>query len=280
MDKVIAIILNYNTSRDCEKCLSYLCKQDYDELSIVIVDNASPNAGEKQYLQLLKNKYDFNLIFNKNNFGFSAGNNIGLKWAKEQGYDWALIINPDVELRDTHYISKVMTQKNKWKDVAVIGTNVILPTGERQNPQRESTYLESIMWPIEMLKTKISKRNRYLCENIDGYCDKVTGACFFIKMSFVEIINYLDENVFMYSEEAILGAQVKKHNMKELYLNSITANHEHYSGEKAPSRDRMLVFIKSRLYFYENYMQMNSLKLFICKASLKLEKLFWTRRCK
>ena len=281
MEKVVAIILNYNTSNDCEKCVSYLAKQDYDELSIVIVDNASPNCDEKDNLVKISHKYKCDLIFADMNNGFSAGNNIGLRFVSEKKVDWAIIINPDVELRDIHYISYVMEEKKKWARVAVIGTNVVLPTGERQNPQRESTYWESVLWPLEILKSKIDKKkNRYLCEDKTGYCEKVTGACFFISVPFVKSIGYLDENVFMYSEEAILAAQVRLHKGKILYISEAVANHEHYGAKKAPSKERMLLLVSSRLYYYQNYGQMNKAAFNIVKLSLIIEKKLLERRRK
>lgn len=281
MEKVVAIILNYNTSDDCEKCVSYLSKQDYDELSIVIVDNASPNHGEKERLEDIKQKYGCDLILGDKNEGFSAGNNIGLKFASEKNADWALVINPDVELRNDNYISYVIEENKKWNDVVVIGTNVVLPTGERQNPQRESTYWESVLWPLEILKSKIDKKkNRYLCEDKTGYCEKVTGACFFISMPFVKSIGYLDENIFMYSEEAILAAQVRLHKGKILYISEAVANHEHYGVKKAPSKDRMLLLVSSRLYYYQNYEQMNKVAFNIVRLSLSIEKKFLEGRRK
>lgn len=281
MEKVVAIILNYNSFADCEKCLSYLCEQDYEELYIVIVDNASPKDGEKDHLIDLKVKFNCHLIFSEENAGFSAGNNLGLKWAYEQRADWALIINPDVELRDPHYISAVMKEKGKWERVVVIGTDVVLPSGNHQNPQRESTYWESVLWPLETIKGKIDgNKNRYLCDNITGYCEKVTGACFFISIPFISAIGYLDQRVFMYSEEAILAAQVKKEEYNTLYIAEIQAHHEHYSHQKAPSRDRMMLFIRSRLYYYKNYVPMNIMAYKLIQFSLWLEQKFLLLRSK
>lgn len=279
MEKVVAIILNYNTSDDCDKCLSYLYKQDYEELNIVIVDNASPKSGEKERLDFLREKYGCDLVLSDSNDGFSAGNNIGLKWAAKNNADWALIINPDVELRDSHYISFVIKEKNKWNDLAVIGTDVRLPSGERQNPQRESTYWESVLWPLEIIKSKVDKKkNRYLCEDKTGYCEKVTGACFFISIPFVQSIGYLDQNVFMYSEEAILCAQVRRANKRTLYISNIQANHEHFSSKKANVSSRMIGFIKSRIYYYKKYVCKSFISYFLVKASLEIELLYWRKR--
>ena len=153
--RVVAIILNYNSSADCGKCLSYLKEQTYPDLSIIVVDNASPDKCEQMKIRNLCEEQKIELICSKENRGFSAGNNIGLRAAVKNGADWLLVINPDVELRDPHYISYVIEQLSQWPQAAVVGTNVLLPSGERQNPMREVTAIEEIFWPFEIVKQKM-----------------------------------------------------------------------------------------------------------------------------
>ncbi|RHV31611.1 glycosyltransferase family 2 protein [Ruminococcus sp. OM05-10BH] len=277
--KVSAVVLNYNSRIDCERCLRYLSKQQYDNLEIIIVDNASPDPDEKKALQELALQYHAELILNSVNNGFSAGNNLGLRKAIENKADWCMIINPDVELRDINYIKDILDIQKSWPESIVIGSDVRLPSGERQNPQRETTYLEGFLWPIEMLKSKLTKKkNMYLQDDVTGYCDKVCGACFFIKASAAKEMGYLDENVFMYSEEAILSANVRRLGKKLLYVSGVTANHEHYTAKKANSAERMIKFLKSREYYYVNYGELNSLKLMLMRLSLFLESIYWQLR--
>lgn len=279
--KVSAIILNYNSRQDCAKCLGFLSKQQYDNLNIIIVDNASPDPDEKIVLQKLASEYGAELILNPLNNGFSAGNNLGIRKAIENQTDWCLIINPDVELRDINYIQRVLDTLAQWPDAVVIGSDVRLPNGERQNPQRETTYLEGLLWPVEILKSKIAKKkNMYLEEDVTGYCDKVCGACFFIKASAAREMGYLDENVFMYSEEAILSAKVKGLGKKLLYVSGVTANHEHYAAQKSNSAGRMIRFLKSREYYYINYGNLSALQLMLIRLSLFLESSYWRMRSK
>lgn len=277
--KVTAVVLNYNSSTDCEKCISFLEKQDYQNKSIVIVDNASSNPNEKETLQkICKNKKN-QLIFNSVNNGFSAGNNVGLRAAIQKGAEWMLIINPDVELRDPHYISFVMEQLSKWPDVAVIGTNTLLPNGEKQNPMRELTFFEEVMWPLETLKQKMGKWDGYRTEDISGYCEKVSGCCFFISKTFLEKNNYLDESVFMYCEEPILTKSVARLGYKQLYLKEVTAYHEHYTKQKMGSnKEKMQMFIKNRIYYIKEYSDYSEFEKKIAIFFRKLQMFIWKYR--
>lgn len=41
MSKIAIIILNYNSSADCRKCVGFLLRQQGVDLEIIIVDNCS-----------------------------------------------------------------------------------------------------------------------------------------------------------------------------------------------------------------------------------------------
>lgn len=279
MDKVIAIILNYNSSHDCEKCVSYLMKQDYENFSIIIVDNASSDKNELEILQSISKKNNIKLIISKKNGGFSAGNNIGLREAVNSSSDWALIINPDVELRNPHYISYVMEQAHNYKEVALIGTNVIMPSGMKQNPMRELRAWEEILWPLEIIKQKLGIWNNYRGEDCTGYCEKVSGCCFFISREFLLKNNYLDENVFMYCEEPILAKSVIKQGFRELYIKEVTANHEHYSHSKSGnSASKMKLFLDSRIYYIKEYSGYTQIAKIIAILSRKIQQKVYALR--
>lgn len=279
MKKVAVVLLNYNSSVDCDKCIDFLLKQTYPIERIIVVDNNSAINDVEMLKTICKKNETVELILNKENKGFSAGNNIGLMRATELGIDWCLIINPDVELRDVNYLDILLREIEKWPETVVAGSNIVLPSGEWQNPQRESTFWESFFWPIDSIKRKLfNTSNSYLGERVTGYCEKLCGACFVVCIDFMRTVNYLDENIFLYSEEAVLAAKVKMVNKRALFVNETTAHHEHYSVKKAPSRERMLKFIDSRLYYYEKYGDLSRIKLLLIKLSLMFEKIIWKHR--
>lgn len=279
--KVTAVILNYNSSGDCQKCVAYLQKQTYQNLTTIIVDNASPDPNEKVALKNIERATGVQLIFNNENRGFSAGNNVGLREAVKCDADWMIVINPDVELRDPEYVSYVMAQIEKWPDAAVVGTDTRLPSGEKQNPMREITPFEEIFWPLEMVKQKLGMWDGYRAEDKTGYCEKVSGCCFFISREYVEKANYLDETIFMYCEEPILAKSVVSNGYKELYIHEVTANHEHFNHKKpGNSASKMQTFLKSRLYYIQKYSGYNSFQIKMATFSRNLQYKLWEKQMK
>ena len=81
--KISIIILSFNNYEETTgKCLAALATDpDFRNWDVIVVDNAS-NAITQQQLREAKVLYpDVNFVFNSQNIGFSAGNNIGIKQA-------------------------------------------------------------------------------------------------------------------------------------------------------------------------------------------------------
>lgn len=276
MNKLVyAIVLNYNSAKDCEVCVRYLSKQNYPFLKIIIVDNNSLLIDEKKELENIKDNYDVELLFNVENNGYSAGNNVGIKYAIENNAEWCLIVNPDVMIDEPNYIKNMMSTIQKYPQTVVAASKMILPNKERQNPYRESTYNEEFWWMLDSIRQRIGKSKKYLLPDITGYCPKVAGCCFFIKSSFLKDIGSLDENVFMYCEEPILAKQVKKHGYKELYVSEIYAYHNHIANEKGKKSERILRTLDSRIYYLQEFSEYGRLALKLLITSKKCQKLFW-----
>ncbi len=275
MDKVAAIILNYNSAKDTEKCISFLKKQNYNNLEIIIVDNNSNNPEEMKNLTKICDEYQIKLICNRKNLGYAAGNNIGLREAVENGAKWCLIINPDVELRSPDYIEHMITKSCEYNNVVVSASSVVLPNGELQNPQKESTFFYDFLWPLQYLKKKEENSNWNVEKQETKYCEKISGCCLFINSDFLKQINYLDETTFLYCEEAILCRQAIMAGKKVLYVHDCIANHEHIKSEKSAPRGRMKIFLKSRRYFIRKYSGYGFIKRNLAIFSNKIEEWIW-----
>jgi len=273
---VVAVILNYNSIKDTKKCIHFLKRQDYNNLHIVVVDNHSSNLDEVELLTEFCNEYHIDIILSNKNGGFSAGNNIGIKRAIDLNAEWVLIINPDVEIRNTKYISHVLTTIDRWDQVGVVGTKVLLPDGSNQNPMRELTAIEEILFPIEIVKRKIGLGDNYKTKEITGYCEKVSGCCFFINVDFLKKNNLLDEHVFMYCEEPILAKSVVAQCYKTLYIDDVTAYHQHFKSDKVGSlKKKMITSLNSRKYYIRHYSGYGFITKNIAILAKNLEILIW-----
>ncbi len=272
--KVAVIILNYNSSADCHKCIGSLKQQQGVETEIVVVDNCS-RVEERKAVEEFCRESRCTFIANNENNGYNAGNNIGLRYAAEKEYEFALIANPDMEFPQTDYITRLVEKMQEDENIVVCGSDIIGADGKHQNPmKKDGNWKSSFGWIKEVIRRK-RKRKSNTYDYIDNYkdchyCHKVGGCCFMIRTSFLKKINFFDESVFLYCEEAILSRQVEMAEKRMYYLATAQAVHRHVNSEKGDPIKRFRIWGKSRSYFIDKYSRWPWLGRQITKLSMKL----------
>lgn len=250
--KVAVIILNYNSSDDCRKCVSFLKRQEGVELEIILVDNCSPDRDK---VETLSREQGCTFIPSSENRGYNAGNNIGLRYAAEKGYPYALIANPDMEFPQVNYVEQLVKAMELDQEIVVVGSDIVGADGIHQSPMfRDGNWYTSFRWLTFFLRK--SAREAHDCidryqEN--HYCAKVSGCCLLVRMDFIQSIGFFDEYPFLYCEEAILSRQVEWTGKRMYYTTKVQAIHRHIASTKGDPVKRFLQWRRSRLYFIKRY---------------------------
>lgn len=263
--QLAVILLNYNSSKDCKKCISFLEKQEDVELEIILVDNASKTEelGELEELGKLEKVGEslgairnITLIKAEENRGYNAGNNIGLRYAVGKGYKYALIANPDMEFPDPLYIKKLIAPLASTGAPVIVASDIVTPEGIHQNPMLpEGDWKSSFGW-IKGFFKKPKKGEAYDFIGDfkkSGYCSKVSGCALMVDLDFIKEIGFFDEYPFLYCEEAILAKQVEKAGRKMYYTADTHAIHRHVKSDKGDPRPRFRQWNRSRQYFIRKY---------------------------
>lgn len=272
--RVVAVILNYESADLTCSCADELLSRYSGQLDLLIVDNNSSKGVD--VLKSYCSSRDVKLIASKSNGGYSSGNNIGLRYAYNSGYEFALIVNPDVVAVSDDLIDKAISVFDSNAQIAVVAPDVLHSAGYRQNPMREPCYFEELLWPLELIKGKFSSLPAYhLDPSQSGVCEKVSGCCFFVRMSFLAEVDFLDEGVFLYCEEPILAAKVKQAGYIEYYMSDTRVLHNHKRGNDLSSSN-LNRLLRSREYYLRNYSGYNEFKLKILLFSLKVKNKFFS----
>lgn len=265
-----AIILNYNSAADCCKCVSYLQQQTGVNVEIIIVDNAS-QPDDRVSVARLCNAEHHTLLVSLVNGGYSAGNNIGLKYATQKGYTYALIANPDMEFPQTDTLVKMVTQMEKDSNIAALGIDVIGADGRHQNPmKRDGDWRTALGWIKDLLRRKHHADDYIDNYTTNHYCDKLGGCCLMLRLSHIEKIGYLDEYPFLYCEEAILSRQIEQAGYRMCYLAEVQAVHRHVKSAKGNPVERFRQWHRSRCYFIDKYSGDNRWGRWVTKNSMSL----------
>lgn len=89
--QVLVIIVTYNAMKWVDKCVASLYISSIP-VDIFVVDNNSSDGSGKY----LKETYpDIKLVESKTNLGFGGANNIGLKYALDNVYEYVYLLNQD-----------------------------------------------------------------------------------------------------------------------------------------------------------------------------------------
>ena len=114
---VYIIVLNYKNLADTVACLASLRKITYNKYRIVVVDNDSQDGS---YESLKAQETDCCVLQSGENRGYAAGNNIGIRYALEQGAEYVCILNNDVET-EPDFLTKLVRYMESAPDVGMTG---------------------------------------------------------------------------------------------------------------------------------------------------------------
>ncbi|MFA9375899.1 MAG: glycosyltransferase [Lachnotalea sp.] len=261
MEHISFVILHYMSYTYTKNCIdSILQNIIYENYSIVVVDNASPNDSSK----LLTDHYNANpkviILSNQSNSGFAKGNNIGYAYAKNQLHSsYVVVANNDTLFEQTDFIEEVIALFNKH-NYYILGPDIITLAGTHQNPYRSNVidhkaakkwlrnrqlwtwylYLDKYfkistvfsfvnsLFMKRREKNNLSNHSKMLQTNI-----VLQGACIIFSPLYVNQQNHaFYPNTYMYCEEDILAYQCAKENWKILYSPSISIVHAECGSTK------------------------------------------------
>src|SRR4026208_1323159 len=94
MRRVAAIVVNYNGKEGTFQAVESLRKMTYPALALIVLDNASPDGSPEALAQAYPDLKQLRVEVNR---GSSSGYAAGFSWAFENGYDYVLLLNNDIE---------------------------------------------------------------------------------------------------------------------------------------------------------------------------------------
>jgi GT2 family glycosyltransferase len=262
--KVGIVILNYNTWDDTKRCIKSI-RDTTKEIcyQIYLVDNASPITPEKSMLSFLNSK-DINYLPSSTNNGYAAGNNTGIRQALFDECDYILVTNNDIIFQEKSIITMI-DAFNRDEKIGIVGPFVKNHDGTIQKGTRffdgglKQKYLAETM----LRKVFPKYRKKYFGMNDDykksSFVYAVSGCCFMFSNSCAAQITPLDENTFLYGEEAIIGKRMELSGFKTFYHSESSVIHKHGSSTSHVKAFSYICRVKSELYYCKKYLKSNIL---------------------
>jgi GT2 family glycosyltransferase len=243
--------------------------QRQSTLQVIVVDNASNDATPS----LLLSQFPWvSAILNKENVGFTGGNNLGLAMLglpmkKSQGVKgeihtpprFVYFLNPDTEPLPNSLWTLYKALEGDDR-VGAIGPQLLYGDGRRQSTRRrfpspltgffESTWLAQ-RWPNNPWARRYHVAD--WPDNLRQDVDWVVGAALMVRWSALAEVGPFDEDFFMYSEELDLCKRLKRAGWRVVY--DPAAIVIHYEGRSSTqiSTQRYILFNRSKIHYYRKY---------------------------
>lgn len=193
--RVAIIVLCYNAVEETLACLESLGGIDYphERYHVVIIDNASHDGTPAKVRAAFPAA---TMIENGANLGFAAGNNVGLRYAVEHRYDYALLLNNDTVVAPD-FLTQLVAEAEASPLTGMVGPliyyyadpTLIWSAGGRIDWRRGVSQMDG---------TGERDSGRYIASR---EVDFVTGCALLVRREVLEQVGLLDERFFMYFEE-------------------------------------------------------------------------------
>lgn len=166
---------------------------DYRNFEVIVVDNASSDKSvsiiKKLYPQII-------MIENKDNIGFTGGNNIAMKYAMDHGADYVWLLNNDTTV-EKESLSALIDYAERKKPIGLISSQVYYHC-DPNLPQFVGSYIN---W--ESLEIEYPNQNDAIINPIyqEGNHVCLWGTALLVSRAIIEKIGYLNERFFAYWED-------------------------------------------------------------------------------
>lgn len=259
------VILNYNTRALLREALRSLLESRGVVARVCVVDNASSDGSAEMVQAEFPSVH---LIANRVNSGFSAGNNLGLRWlgfgqpCQSRAPRYALLLNPDTLVHpDT--LAQMVAFMDANSEIGVAGPRVRQPDGTLDKACRRSfpTPTTSFYRMVGLSRLFPSSRRfnaynlEYLPEDAVHEVDSVVGAYMQVRREAIDDAGLLDEAFFMYGEDLDWAKRIKDAGWQVWYNGKVEMTHVKQAASRQSPKSRIDFYEAMWIFYAKHYRQ-------------------------
>ncbi|MGN6802500.1 MAG: glycosyltransferase family 2 protein [Ginsengibacter sp.] len=236
---VAVVILNWNGKHFLEKFLPSVLESDYENLSIIVADNASTDDS----VSFLQNNFpSVKIINNESNEGFAKGYNSALKKVTA---DYFVLLNSDVEVTK-NWIKHVINLMESDHSIAACQPKIL-----SYNQKEKFEYAGACGGWIDKYGYPFCRGRIFdFCETDNGQYDSIkkifwaSGAALFVRSNVFKQLNGFDESLFAHQEEIDLCWRMQRAGYQIFAVPSSVVYH--LGGGTLPAGNERKTFLNFR----------------------------------
>jgi len=189
---VSIIILNYNGLNDLKECIDSLYNLSYKNFELILVDN---NSQDKSVELIRKNYREVKIIQLDKNYGYSKGNNIGVRQARGK---YIVLLNMDTVV-DKNWLSELVKVAEQSKNIGIVGSK-----NYYYDDRTKISFGIGLCNKLGNPKIIGLNKKDNILVNTQTECFFVCGASLLLKRELYEKIELFDPAYFAYYEDVDL----------------------------------------------------------------------------
>jgi GT2 family glycosyltransferase len=237
--KITVCVIAYNSGPTLRTCLQHLAAQTFTDFEALVIDNASPDPGDRA----IAAEFPFvRLVENGENLGFAGAGNQGARLARG---DWYVLLNPDAYARPD-WLETLVAAAARHPSVRSFTS--------RQVMAEDPALLDGLGDIMSIYG--IPYRGGYLSpdpgDTAEGEVFSPCGAAMMIDRALFLELGGFDEFFFCYSEDVDLGYRLQLAGEPTLLVPAAVIEHVG-SASSGGRKSEFAVFHGTRNRFYVVY---------------------------
>jgi GT2 family glycosyltransferase len=248
--KIGLVTVLYNSDGVLDGFFKSISEQEYNYYTLYIVDNSVNTTSTELIFKLLRAyNLEENTVYlpSDDNYGVAKGNNCGINRALEDGCEYVILLNNDIEFYERNIFSELVresVEKNKLMvspKIHYYNTNRIWYVGCTFNKYR--VYANHIGY-------KEVDSGQY---NIAREFDSGPTCFIMFHKNVFSKVGLMDEKYFVYMDDIDFLYRCNKKGFKNYYYPNLLIQHkENYSTGGNNSPFSFFYILRNRIYFVRN----------------------------
>lgn len=237
--RVAVVVLHLEGFGVTNDCLNSLAAADSGDFDVVLVDNGSTDGSAER----LKQEHPgLVLLRSKVNAGFTGGNNLGINYALQRGYEFILLLNNDTFVA-SNFLCRLLAHLDAHPSLGAVQPCIFFNHDRKLVWNAGSFYNNWFGWAYTRgLNYRFKKEFGQ-----PGNVDWVTGCAFMVRASVLRSTGLLAENMFLYYEDVDLSFRIKKAGFGLGYVPDSVVYHIAGASGKKPGKEGNIL---PRIHYY------------------------------
>ena len=231
--KVLTVVATFNAGPFITDCLGSLSRSSV-KTDVLIIDNGSTDGT----IETIRSEFpEFELIMSESNLGFGKANNIGLRKALEDNYEFAFLLNQDAWIQ-SETLNHLITFYKANPIYGILSPLHLNESGDAIDPKfSNNLHALNASYFDDLLTGKTQQI----------YDVKfVNAALWLVPSKTIKNVGGFNEYYFMYGEDGDLCERVLYHGMKIGVAPKARGHHARYNAYYTKRKALSNVFFTAR----------------------------------